>query len=137
MNIDSISNSNPIDIAISGLRAETSRMNVIASNIANSNTTRTPSGEPYRRQVIILATSGEGISGVTVKEIAADMLTGFKRIHQPGHPDADKDGYVLMPNVDLPVEMINMMTASRAYQANAAVLKRYEEMMNVAIELLR
>lgn len=137
MSINGVQNLNLIDIAVSGLRAETARMNVIAGNIANSNVTRTPSGEPYRRQEVVLATSGEGISGVTVEEIAADMLTEFKRVHQPGHPDADKDGFVLMPNVDLPIEMINMITASRAYQANAAVLKRYEEMMNVAIELLR
>ena len=137
MSVNGVSNPNPIDIAVSGLRAETSRMNVIAGNIANSNTTRTPSGEPYRRQEVILSTNGEGIGGVTVEEIAADMLTAFKRVHQPGHPDADENGYVMMPNVDLPVEMINMITASRAYQANAAVLKRYEEMVNVAIELLR
>ncbi len=137
MSVNGISNPNPIDIAVSGLRAETSRMNVIAGNIANSNTTRTPSGGPYRRQEVILSAIGEGIGGVTVEEIAADILTEFKRVHQPGHPDADNDGYVMMPNVDLPVEMINMITASRAYQANAAVLKRYEEMINVAIELLR
>ena len=136
MSVNGISNTNPIDIAVSGLRAETTRMNVIAGNIANSNTTRTPSGEPYRRMEVILSTD-EGISGVTVDQIAADMLTNFRRVHQPGHPEADKEGYVRMPNVDLPVEMINMITASRAYQANAAVLKRYEEMVNVAIELLK
>ena len=136
MSVNGISNTNPIDIAVSGLRAETTRMNVIAGNIANSNTTKTPSGEPYRRMEVILSTD-EGISGVTVDQIAADMLTNFRRVHQPGHPDADKEGYVQMPNVDLPVEMINMITASRAYQANAAVLKRYEEMVNVAIELLK
>ena len=136
MSVNGISNTNPIDIAVSGLRAETTRMNVIASNIANSNTTKTPSGEPYRRMEVILST-GEGISGVTVDQIAADMLTKFRQVFQPGHPEADEEGYVKMPNVDLPVEMINMITASRAYQANAAVLKRYEEMMNVAIELLK
>ena len=136
MSVNGISNTNPIDIAVSGLRAETTRMNVIAGNIANSNTTKTPSGEPYRRMEVILSTD-EGISGVTVDQIAADMLTNFRRVHQPGHPEADEEGYVRMPNVDLPVEMINMITASRAYQANAAVLKRYEEMVNIAIELLR
>ncbi len=136
MSVNGISNINPIDIAVSGLRAETTRMNVIAGNIANSNTTKTPSGEPYRRMEVILSTD-EGIGGVTVDQIAADMLTNFRRVHQPGHPEADKEGYVMMPNVDLPVEMINMITASRAYQANAAVLKRYEEMVNIAIELLK
>lgn len=77
------------------------------------------------------------MAGVSVEEVAMDMLNPFKRVYQPGHPDADKDGYVLMPNVDLPVEMMHMMAASRAYQANAAVLKRYQEMVNVTLELLR
>ncbi len=126
-----------VDIAVSGLRAEALRMNVIARNIANANTSRTESGQPYRRQQVVLSTEQEGMVGVSVEEVAADMLTPFKRVYQPGHPDADKGGYVLMPNVNLPVEMMHMMAASRAYQANAAVLKRYQEMVNVTLELLR
>ena len=129
--------SNSIDIAVSGLRAESARMKAITGNIANSSTTRTPSGEPYRRMSVLLATEGAGISGVKVQQIAPDMTTAFKRVHQPEHPDADKDGYVLMPNVDLPVEMMNLVAASRAYQANAAILKRYQEIMDLTIELLR
>jgi len=135
VNVNSISNA--VDIAISGLRAESERMNVIAGNIANSATTRTPSGLPYRRHEVILSTSEDDLAGVTIEQISTDMRTQFKRVHQPGHPDADKDGYVLMPNVDLPVEMINLVSASRAYQANAAILKRYQEMTNAALELLR
>ena len=127
----------PVDIAVSGLRAQSTRMNVIAGNIANSSTSRTPSGGPYRRQEVILSSRGEGLAGVEVEDITSDMLADFKRIYQPGHPHADDKGYVLMPNVDLPVEIINLVSASRAYQANAAVLKRYEEMVNVAIELLK
>ena len=126
-----------VDIAVSGLRAESLRMNVIARNIANANTSRTESGQPYRRQQVVLSTEQEAMAGVSVEEVATDMLNPFKRVYQPGHPDADKDGYVLMPNVDLPVEMMHMMAASRAYQANAAVLKRYQEMVNVTLELLR
>lgn len=126
-----------VDIAVSGLRAESLRMNVIARNIANANTSRTESGQPYRRQQVILGTEQDAISGVSVEDVVADMLNPFKRVYQPGHPDADKDGYVQMPNVDLPVEMMHMMAASRAYQANAAVLKRYQEMVNVTLELLR
>ncbi len=129
--------SNAIDIAVSGLRAESTRMNVIAGNIANSSTSRTPSGDPYRRRQVVLSTDDDGLDGVKVEGITSDMLTDFKRVYKPGHPDADNNGYVLMPNVDLPVEMINMVAASRAYQANAAVMKRYEEMVDVAIELLR
>ena len=126
-----------VDIAVSGLRAESLRMNIIARNIANANTSRTESGQPYRRQHVVLSTEREGMGVVSVEEVATDMLNPFKRVYQPGHPDADKDGYVLMPNVDLPVEMMHMMAASRAYQANAAVLKRYQEMVNVTLELLR
>jgi flagellar basal-body rod protein FlgC len=129
--------SNPIDIAVSGLRSESARMKVIAGNIANSSTTRTPSGEPYRRQEVILSTSDDALGGVKIEDVASDMLTAFKRVHQPGHPDADADGFVRMPNVDLPAEIISLMSASKAYQANAAVLKRYQEMVNVALELLR
>ena len=135
MSINAVSN--PIDIAVSGLRAEATRMKVIAGNIANSGTTRTPSGEPYRRQNVILSTSSDILGGVTVEEVASDMLTDFKRVHQPGHPDADADGFVRMPNVELPIEMISLVAASRAYQANAAILKRYQEMVNVALELLK
>lgn len=135
MGINGVPNS--VDIAISGLRAESARMNVIAGNIANSKTTRTDSGQPYRRQEVVLSTSGDAFSGPEIQSIAPDMATDFKRIHQPGHPDADENGYVMMPNVDLPVEMINLVVASRAYQANAAVLKRHQEIVNAAIALLK
>ncbi len=130
-----IRTSTPVDIAVSGLKAESLRMNVIAENIANASTTRTPSGSPYRRQEVVLSTK-DGVSGVAVNQVAPD-LSQYKRVYQPGHPDADKDGYVLMPNVELPVEMINMVTASRAYQANAAVMKRTQELNDVAMELLK
>jgi len=126
-----------IDIAVSGMRAEKTRMDVTGRNIANSRTTRTPSGQPYRRQEVVLSTSDDGFSGVTVDEVAADMMTSFKQVHQPGHPDANEQGFVSMPNVELPIEMINLVTASRAYQANAAVMKRHQEIVNAAIELLR
>jgi len=126
-----------IDIAISGLRAESARMNVIAGNIANSKTSRTSSGQPYRRQQIVLSAGDNGFSGPEIKSIAPDMATDFKRLHQPGHPDADENGFVSMPNVDLPVEMVNLVAASRAYQANAAVMKRHQEVMEAAIALLK
>ncbi len=127
----------PADIAISGLRAEARRITVIASNIANAKTTRTDSGQPYRRQDLILSTDMDGLSGVTIEQVVDDMSTDFKKVHLPGHPDADEDGLVLMPNVELPVEMMNLVVASRAYQANAAVLKRYQEIVDMTIELLR
>lgn len=127
----------PVDVAVSGLRAESLRMNVIANNIANSNTTRTPGGEPYRRKEVVLSTSPGELSGVIVNEVAADTTTDFKTVFDPGDPNANADGYVQMPNVELPLEMMNMITASRSYQANAAVLKRYQEMVDVALETLK
>jgi len=129
--------SGPIDIAVSGLRAESLRMKVIADNIANAETSRTESGGPYRRQHVALATPGRGLAGVQVEGVVADMSTAFKQVYMPGHPHANAEGMVLMPNVDLPVEMMNLVVASRAYQANAAVLKRYQDMVDVTLELLR
>ena len=126
-----------VDIAVSGLRAQALRMNVVAANIANASTTRAEGGLPYRRKSVVLSTLFDQLSGVEVVEIASDIETDFKRLYQPGHPDADSDGFVSMPNVDLPQEMIHMIEATRAYQANAAVLKRYQESIDVALELLR
>ena len=112
-------------------------MKVAAGNIAQSSTTRTPSGDPYRRQQVILSAGDDNTSGPIVESIVPDYATNFKSVYMPGHPDADNKGYVRMPNVELPNEMINMTTASRAYQANAAVMKRYQTMVDVALELLR
>jgi flagellar basal-body rod protein FlgC len=126
----------PIDIAISGLKVQALRMDVIANNIANSNTTRTASGQPFRRQDVLLTTIG-GLGGVTVGGLTQDMRGEFKRVLQPGHPDADANGYVAMPNIDLPVEMMHMVAATRAYEANAAVLKRYQDGIDITLELLK
>ena len=125
-----------VDIAASGLRAQSLRLNLIAGNIANAQTTRTVTGEPYRRRYVVLQTTGDGLGGVTVLNIQRDS-SNFRQVLMPGHPDADKDGFVQMPNVDLPVEMMNLTTASRAYQANVAVLKRYQDMVETTVELLR
>jgi len=123
----------PVDIAISGLRIEAMRMKVIAENIANARTSRTQTGEPYRRKQVVMDTR----DGMDVGKIVEDMASQFKSVHLPGHPDAGSDGMVRMPNVDLPVELMDMVVASRAYQANAAMLKRYQDMVNASLELLR
>ena len=128
--------STPVDIAVSGLRAQSLRLKTIATNIANASTTRTSSGEPYRRQDVLVR-ARDGLTGVTVGGIVQDAKGEFKRILQPGHPDADANGYVRMPNVEVPVEMMNLLTASRAYQANAAVLKRYQDLVEVTLVLIR
>lgn len=129
--------STPIDIAVSGLKAQSTRLNVVANNIANASTTRTPGGEPYRRQDVSVTCAGKALSGIKTVQIVPDMGSGFKRVHQPGHPDADGDGFVLMPNVDVPTEMMHMVVASRAYQANASVMKRYQDQIDATLELLR
>ena len=126
----------PIDIAISGLRAQSKKMEVISSNVANAQTTDNGNGQPYRRLEAILKTDGNGMGGVSLDEIVGDM-TDFPKILKPGHPDADEQGYVTMPNVKVPLEMLNLSQASRAYQANTAILKRYQEMVETTLELLK
>jgi flagellar basal-body rod protein FlgC len=126
----------PIDIAISGLRAQNKQMEVITSNIANARTTDAGKGEPYRRLEAIFKTEDDDIGGVALDKIAKDT-SDFYRIFDPGHPNADEQGYVAMPNVNLPKEMMNLTIATRAYQANAAILKRYQQMVQTTLELLR
>jgi flagellar basal-body rod protein FlgC len=126
----------PIDIAVSGLRAQNKQMEVISSNIANARTSDAGKGEPYRRLEAVFKTQKDEISGVEVGRIEKDM-SSFDSILDPGNPKADKNGYVQMPNVSLPVEMMNLSLATRTYQANAAILKRYQQMVETTLELLR
>ena len=127
----------PIDIAISGMRAQGKNMEVISSNVANARTTNAGNGQPYRRLEAMLKANGEeSIGGVDIDEITTDM-SDFPMILDPGNPAADAQGYVRMPNVNLPIEMINLSIATRSYQANAATLKRYQQMVETTLELLR
>lgn len=134
MNVDNVFA--PIDIAVSGLKAQSRQMEVISSNIANAQTVDTGSGGPYRRLETIFKAADDGISGVELAQIAQDM-SDFQMLLDPGNPRANAQGYVSMPNVSLPIEMMNAMVASRAYQANAAILKRYQKMVETTLELLR
>ena len=126
----------PIDIAISGIRAQDENIKLISSNVANAQTTDNGKGQPYRRVEAVFKTDSEGIGGVTLERVAPDM-SAFTQILKPGHPNADSNGYVSMPNVSLPIEMMNLTMATRAYQANTAILKRYQKMVNSVLELLR
>lgn len=126
----------PVDITVSGMRAQGKNIEVISSNVANARTTNAGNGEPYRRLEAVLQTENDGISGVTVADIMKD-IGDFQRIFDPGNPQADEDGFIAMPNVKLPIEMMNITIASRTYQANAAVLKRYQQMVETTLELLR
>ena len=125
----------PIDIAISGLRAQGKQMELISSNVANARTTDAGQGEPYRRLEVAIKSDGD-LGGVELGEILPDM-GDFLRIYDPSNPRADGDGYVAMPNINLPVEMMNLSIATRVYQANVAVLKRYQRMVETTLELLR
>lgn len=124
----------PIDMAVSGLRAQSKNMEIISSNVTNIRTTDAGKGQPYRRLEAVFKSDKDG--GVDVEKIAEDM-SAFPRILDLGNPDADEQGYVTMPNVDLPVEMMNLNLAARAYEANAAVLRRYQKMVETTLELLR
>ncbi len=133
----------------SGLTAERLRMDIISKNIANANSTRTISGMPYRRQMVVFKTQEPSefskmlnyISenkyshkGVEVDKIVEDQ-SDFKRVYNPGHPDANEEGYVLMPNVDVVVEMVNLMGASRAYEANVTAINTAKSMISRALEI--
>lgn len=124
-----------IDIAVSGLRASNRQLEVTSSNIANIQTTDAGNGQPYRRLVAEFKAAKDGM-GVEVSKITSDK-SDFQRVLDPGHPAADAEGYVAMPNVQWPTEMITLNIASRAYQANAAILKRYQKMVETSLELLR
>lgn len=126
-----------IDIAISGLKAYGRQMEVISSNIANARTTDAGNGEPYRRLDAIFKAKEDGVSGVDISELVKDMTNFQKVLATSGDPRADADGYISMPNVNMAVELINLNMASRAYQANAAILKRYQKMVESSLELLK
>jgi flagellar basal-body rod protein FlgC len=125
----------PIDIAVSGIRAQGKQMKVISSNIANARTSDAGNGKPYRRLEAEFKTDSE-LGGVKVDKIMSDM-SDFLKVLDPGNPLADENGYVEMPNVSLPVEMINMNVATRMYQANVAVLRRYQQIVETTLELLK
>ena len=126
-----------IDIAVSGLRAHGKHMEVISSNVANARTTNADgTGKPYRRLDIEFKTADDN-QGVEIEDIFQDM-SPFKKIPaSPGDPRADADGNITLPNVNMPVELINLNQASRAYQANAAMMKRYQKMVESSLELLK
>lgn len=140
-----------INVSATGMTAERLRMDIISKNIANVNTTRTAAGTPYRRQLPIFreqsANSFEDLlnqaqgrassgNGVEVSSIEEDP-TPFKRIYNPGHPDADEDGFVNMPNVDVVSEMINMISATRGYEANVTAMNSSKGMVMKALEIGR
>jgi len=130
------------DIAVSGMRVQRTRMTLVANNIANINTTRTPQGGAFRRQLAVL--KGAQIRpnmeaekfGVRVRRIESDP-SPLRTVFEPGHPDANKDGYVAYPNIDLATEMVDMVSAQRAYEANVAVLASDRRMAQKALDIIQ
>src|SRR5262245_54465802 len=120
-----------LNASASALAAERTRIEVAVSNLANAESTRSADGQPYRRRDVVLAADpansfeaalgNAGAVGVKVAGIVEDQ-TPFTRRYDPTHPDADGEGFVAMPNVDTPEEMVNMLSASRAYQANLTAI---------------
>ena len=129
-----------LNVSASGMSAERLRMDVIASNLANANTTRGADGQPYRRQEVILQEKspsfGEVLGGVMVAGIVDDP-TPPRRVYDPGHPDADKNGYVTMPNVNTVTEMTDLISSSRAYEANVTAMQTAKTMFSKTLDLLR
>jgi flagellar basal-body rod protein FlgC len=127
-------------------------MDVVAENLANAQTTRGANGQPYRRKEVILqeapgsfgaslssamsAGSGTRGGGVQVAGVVEDS-TPLKRVYDPGHPDADAQGYVSMPNVDTVSEMVDLISASRGYEANVTAMQAAKTMFSRTLELLR
>lgn len=130
-------------ICASGLSAERERMDVIAENLANARTTRTPDGGPFRRKVVLFEPvlerleDGERTVGVRATRVGVDRATDFERVLDPGHPDAGPDGIVLYPNVNTVMEMADLITAMRAYEANLTAQENFVRMAERALDLLR
>lgn len=141
-----------IDAAASGLSAERLRMDVVAENLANAQTTRGADGKPYQRKSVSLQEaqgagssfdallsgrmSGTTAHGVEVAGIVADTSPG-KKVYDPGHPDADANGYITLPNVNPVTEMVDLITAQRAYEANVTAMQTAKTMFNRTLDLLR
>jgi flagellar basal-body rod protein FlgC len=127
-----------VNVTASALNAEQIRMNVVAENIANAYTTHGPDGGAYKRKVVsfesMLDPSGSGAQSVQVSQIGTDNTPG-ESMFDPSNPDANKEGMVQMPNVNLSTEMVDLMTASRAYEANLAVIRNARQMATKALSI--
>ena len=123
-------------ISASGLQAERTRLEVSAGNIARAGVTRGEDGSPYRRQVVQFSEVLEGArtAGVQVEAVGTDP-TPFPKVHRPGHPDADAEGMLELSNVSVPLEMVELGAAARAYEANLVAMKTFKELGQRALSL--
>ena len=137
-----------LKISSSGLKAQRTRMEVIAGNLANAQTTRTDEGGPYKKKEVVFTSTdvsepkgfgrmfSERTEGVKVEEVA-ESNKPFEKVYDPGHPDADSEGYVTFPNVNIMEEMVDMLAATRAYEANTNVVQSTKEMFIKTLEIAR
>lgn len=142
-----------IDVSASGMTAERMRMDVVAENIANADSTRAANGQPYRRKEVVLqeipgqlsfdqtlteAQSNDDAAGGGVRVVGiVDDPSPLRQVYDPSSPDADKNGYVLMPNVNTITEMVDLTTASRGYEANVQTMNAAKTMLSKTLDLLR
>jgi len=135
-------------IAATGLTAERTRIDVIAENIANARTTRTENGGPYRRKVVRFepllresmgfgAAKGDNVLGVVATSVEQDFTNDPQMVRDPGHPDANADGMVAYPNVNTVLEMADLITALRAYEANLTAQENFVRMAERALRILQ
>jgi flagellar basal-body rod protein FlgC len=136
-----------LSVSASGMAAQRTRAELLVQNLANAETTRTPEGGPYRRRDAVFATADQSSpfsavyqneisNGVTVAEIVEDSREPERR-YVPGHPDADKDGYVAFPRINPAEDMVDLMGASRGYHGNVAAMSAIKDMLHRSIDLLR
>ena len=127
-------------ISGSGMTAERLRMDVIASNLANADSTRGADGQPYRRRMVVLQAGSPSfdqvLSGVKVAGVVEDQ-SPLRRVYDPSHPDADAQGYVTLPNVNPVTEMVDLITSSRGYEANVTAMNAAKQMFSKTFDILR
>lgn len=139
-----------INISASALAAEKTRIDIISKNIANANTTRATGGMPYRRQMVVFEEDKNkpfsyylekqnnkfNGQGVKIREVVEDD-SPFRLVYEPGHPDANEDGYVMLPNVEIMKEMVDMIDAQRAYEVNITAMNANKGMLMKALDIGR
>jgi flagellar basal-body rod protein FlgC len=139
-----------LDVSASGMAAQRTRTEMLVENLANSETTRTPEGGPYRRKDVVFEADSslgsfssafrsaldDNVVGVRVSETVVDQSEPERR-YMPGHPDADKEGYVAFPKINPAEDMVDLLSASRSYQANVAAISAVKDMIQKSIDLFR
>jgi flagellar basal-body rod protein FlgC len=138
-----------ISVGASGMSAQRTRAELLVENLANAETTRTPEGGPYRRKDVVFQSSPvgspfasifssqlEGAGGVAVSDVVVDSRDPERR-YQPGHPDADQDGYVAFPRINTAEDMVDLMSAARGYEANISAISAVKDMIQRSIDLMR